>query len=72
MQNEPAFPVTGLEQWCGMSLRDWFAGMVIAGMSANTDFIREPYPKSAEIAYKQADAMLAEREKLLDNERQRE
>ena len=49
------------EQWSGMSLRDWFAGMVAAGfVQAN------PKQLDAQVAawsYEIADAMLAERDK---------
>lgn len=57
----------------GMTLRDWFAGMALNGICANSDIsinsananltrqsIRESF---AEGAYKTADAMIAEREK---------
>lgn len=67
----PAFPVSGfvnpfdqrMERWPvdGMSLRDWFAGMALAGMCANGN--ENSWPPNAEGAYKFADAMLAERAK---------
>jgi hypothetical protein len=44
----------------GMSLRDWFAGQVIAGRSSSDPKMRAGYARSA---YAMADAMLAEREK---------
>lgn len=45
----------------GISLRDWFAGMAMQGIHASYS---EGYPdpdNTAEIAYAQADALLAER-----------
>lgn len=60
-----AFPVPGTERnypEFGMSLRDWFAGQALAGLCANPNNhnIQEV---CARIAYAQADAMLAERQK---------
>jgi hypothetical protein len=52
-----AFPSNILEP--GMSLRDWFAGMALAGLVARYDLKEHP----AVLAYDQADAMMAEREK---------
>lgn len=63
----PAFPVpagaAGLNgDWHyadpGMTLRDWFAGMALQGMTANHDCQVNP---AAEKAYRYADAMLAAR-----------
>jgi hypothetical protein len=50
----------------GISLRDHFAGLAMQAMIAAD--VREVYANGdvAEIAYKQADAMLAEREKAHD------
>jgi len=53
----------------GMSLRDWFAGQVLAGMCANPSTERsrakheELEQKIAFVSYRLADAMLAERSK---------
>ncbi len=46
----------------GMSMRDWFAGMALAGLCANPnrDMVRSEF---ASASYKQADAMIAERER---------
>lgn len=79
----PAFPVDDLQiagigpsslnvggapAWAGMSLRDWFAGLALQGMLANTDAEDERAhrtgslaPVVAENAYQFADAMIAER-----------
>lgn len=46
-----------------MSLRDWFAGQALSGLSANNEFTSVSFEKIADYAYQQADAMLAEREK---------
>ncbi len=65
----PAFPAT--RYWnekelgyrysseCGMSLRDWFAGMALQGIMASTYV----WTDIAKEAYKQADAMLQQRDK---------
>jgi len=58
----PAFPredyqTNGGRGQQGMSLRDWFAGMVLMGMPMGSPASR------AEWAYQVADAMLAERSK---------
>lgn len=71
----PAFPKP-LDPWsnvqersssggeCGMSLRDWFAGHVIAGLHLGTeDTAQIHYERRATEAYRIADAMLAERTK---------
>ena len=50
--NMPAFPV--------MTLRDWFAGQVLAGIIAHSGKIISPQ-SIAEYAYKQADAMISVR-----------
>lgn len=51
-----------IERYSGMSLRDWFAGQALAMMNAPLDKT-ETIAKRAEVAFKYADAMLAEREK---------
>lgn len=74
--NEPAFPLASAadHQYCGMSLRDYFAAKVIQAMVANDRLIGriESEPKNkgfilgecmASEAYTLADAMLAERAK---------
>lgn len=46
----------------GMTLRDWFAGQALAGLAVTfTD--GELYSHVAQVAYRHADAMLAERER---------
>ena len=65
----PAFP-TGFTDAAGfaqegMSLRDWFAGQVLAGMCANPNMIKENvllHAGNFDTAYAIADAMLAARE----------
>lgn len=63
----PAFPVSwdmdgDRVAMPGMSLRDWFAGQVLAGLWANPrdDYTVAREDKAVE-AYRQADAMLAAR-----------
>lgn len=58
----PAFPtVAGQTVYShGMTLRDWFAGQVLAGLMVNSC---NDYIDDAVIAYKQADAMLEARKK---------
>lgn len=69
----PAFPVVssnGLGHVSdGISIRDWFAGMALQGMNANTGLIKVStsleicFENMSKIAYEQADAMLKERDK---------
>ena len=56
----PAFPRHAYDGHDGMSLRDWFAGQALAGLTADPDM--PTFHKCAEIAYACADAMLAARE----------
>ena len=66
--NSSAFPVVddigrGLE--CvdrGMTLRDWFAGQALAGLMACPDLELGPGRSFAELAYRQADAMMKARD----------
>ena len=70
----PAFPRSGFETNYptdkgnpveGMSLRDWFAGMVLQGVvipNKNFDILNN-HKEYAEHAYLFADAMLVQREK---------
>lgn len=62
-----AFPLTGdtpnyRDRADGMTLRDWFAGQALVGLHASSDGV---YRSSsvAKLAYDQADAMIAERNK---------
>ena len=67
----PAFPVPSyhmgegvyMSPHPGMSLRDWFAGMTLAGMNANPLWDEQEIETIAAYAYSQADAMLTERSK---------
>lgn len=59
----PAFPRPGNE-WEGVSLRDWFAGMALQGMCAKLGInATADTPLIALASYRLASAMLAEREK---------
>ena len=46
----------------GMTLRDWFAGQALSGLSAHPAGSAGQWPDLASDAYKAADAMLAQRE----------
>lgn len=65
--NPPAFPAcneANLNGTMGMSLRDWFAGQALAGMSAISDEdgdIIMGWTDMAKAAFNAADAMLAAR-----------
>jgi hypothetical protein len=50
------------QQFDGMSLRDYFAGQALAGMHANDGSRSYSTSELANMAYDQADAMLAQRE----------
>ncbi len=56
----PAFPVNFDASDNGMSLRDWFAGQMLAGWCANPNVLIDP-KKSPRTAYKLADAMIEAR-----------
>ena len=54
----------------GMSLRDWFAGQILNGMSGSPEIAKalhqemaDPWAYTASFCYKLADAMLKERDK---------
>jgi hypothetical protein len=66
----PAFPRAGFsgpmgygKPENGMTLRDWIAGQVIAGRMLNGFASSADAEVHARVAYKIADAMIAEREK---------
>lgn len=60
----PAFPPHFEPAHCGMSLRDWFAGMALQAMAAHWANGLNPHEQSAaDMAYRYADAMLAESSK---------
>ena len=67
--NQPVGVLTRTDNEGGMSLRDWFAGMVAAGfVQAN------PKQLDAQVAawsYEIADAMIAERDKEVHNDEER-
>ncbi len=60
----PAFPVPHDSAWCGgMTLRDWFAGQALSGLTANARY-SGPTAKDVEsLAYEIADAMIEEKAK---------
>lgn len=59
-----AFPVMYVSE--GMTLRDYFAGQALAGALADPNFNMPP-AQLAELAYMEADAMLAARERKEGN-----
>lgn len=46
----------------GMSLRDYFAGLVLAGMATGAGFQGAPWDKLSADAYEAADAMISARQ----------
>lgn len=56
----PAFPVGLLG---GMSLRDWFAGQALAGITTRNQLTGETICDKVRWCYQYADRMLAERKK---------
>lgn len=76
----PAFPVLDEPHFTfGMSLRDWFAGQALAALGTWTPlpqvenlWCEAAYKARADLAYGQADAMLAARNKEADNPLQAE
>ena len=70
MQNnddETAFPVaigqTAADSK-GLSIRDWMAGQVIAGLYANAIYAEKPFDDLAQMAYRQANEMMEARKTL--------
>ena len=75
-QNPLAFPQDAnacLDEYRGMTLRDYFANSVLNGIHSNERMFKEmmldrgnenPYDYVAKESYRMADAMLKEREKL--------
>lgn len=67
----PAFPVPANQEYSGMTLRDWFAGMAMQGLlAANAQCHDAVTDKNVDAviareAYLSADAMLAERARSL-------
>lgn len=53
----PAFPIS-----CGMSLRDWFAGMALSGIVASPLNVECSEDTMATFAFQLADTMIAQRE----------
>lgn len=60
-ENPPAFACADSGMHQAMSLRDWFAGQALIGITAGRGQIYSS-AKDAADAYKMADAMLAQRE----------
>lgn len=71
--NEPAFPMVnelGMVHAPGLTIRQYFAGLAMNGMLANSDLLRHGskkhssdktiFPSYAEDAVKMADALIAE------------
>ncbi len=64
-KSPPAFPIPigGGKHYQGMSLRDYYAGQVLAGLSAHKDSDELTIMNAVRLCYKMADAMIAERNK---------
>jgi len=61
-----AFPFENMPDgrvWSGMTLRDYFAGQALVGIIASDCSDKMAVEPRAKLAYRIADAMLAEREK---------
>jgi hypothetical protein len=67
--DESAFPCIDKHgyQWEGMSLRDYFAGQALVGIITSDCSHRMAVEPRAELAYRIADAMIAERENEVKN-----
>lgn len=64
IQDEATGRLIGVQNYRGMSLRDWFAGMALQGMLSSWPEGVDMKPcTTAIIAYGFADALLGEREK---------
>ena len=59
----PQHPQPGCLAPAGMSLRDWFAGQALAGLTASSKYELFEETNMAAVCYAQADAMLAQRKK---------
>jgi len=62
----PAFPCNspdGFEAYKGMTLRDWYAGQALVGIINSDCSFKMDVERRAELAYRVADAMIAQREK---------
>lgn len=59
-----AFPTNNMNlENRGMSLRDWFAGQMLAGMSANKEYNSMSGDTVADWCYSQADLLIAKKRK---------
>jgi len=67
--SDPAFPtdeensINNLCHFEGMTLRDWFAGQALSGLSNRIRIEKHPLCDIVKDAYAMANAMLAERDK---------
>lgn len=61
--SSPAFPGGFVSGHSGLTKREWFAGMALAGIMANSDYTQNTCYEIKRIAYLQADSMLKKGEK---------
>ena len=63
-ETDKVFPMqTEYSTEFGISIRDYIAIQAMTGLCANTDFSQRGFDEIADIAYKQADAMIERSEK---------
>lgn len=64
MKAERAFPSAAIaDEFGGMTLRDWFAGMALSGILADRPAKGVSYEQAAIWSYAYADAMMAQKDK---------
>jgi len=65
-RNDPAFPVIGVAEWHnypGMTKLEWFAGMAMQGMLANSGLDTDTDSEVISWSFNLAEGMIAESER---------